>query len=81
MPKIPSHGWREAAKVLKAFGFAVGREHGSHIIFEKEGIARPVVLPKYADIDKRIIRNICNTARIDINQYVRTLTGEIKLPR
>ena len=76
MPKIPSHGWREAAKVLKAFGFTVGREHGSHIIFEKEGIARPVVVPKYDDIDKKIIRNICKTARIDINEYVRMLTGE-----
>ena len=78
MPKIPSHGWKDAAKVLKSLGFVAVRQKGSHIVFEKEGIARPIILPTYDDLDKRIIRTILKTGMIDQNQYIRLLTGELK---
>lgn len=45
MPNLPSFTSREIARLLEKAGFRLKRTTGSHYIFYKEGLQRPVSVP------------------------------------
>lgn len=46
----------------------------NHLVYWKEGLSRPVIVPKYKTISKKIIANIIKTGRINREEYIRILT-------
>lgn len=73
MSRITPTDWRTLVKVFTAAGFRTDRIAGSHVIMSKPGIARPVVIPKYADVGQDIIRSNMRTAGISREQYLQLL--------
>lgn len=60
-------------RVFLAAGFRFARQQGSHRSYVKAGIARPVVIPAYAEVPVGIIRNNLRTAGISRDEYFRLL--------
>jgi len=70
MSKIPPHDWKKMVAAFKRAGFEEERCEGSHIVMVKEGISRPLVIPKYDDIPNFIISNNLRTAGISRKKYL-----------
>src|SRR2546425_1269212 len=56
-------------------GFVLARQRGSHMVFVKTGIERPVVVPQYDPLPVFIIKNVLRTARISRERYFELLEG------
>ncbi|HEX9221793.1 MAG TPA: type II toxin-antitoxin system HicA family toxin [Candidatus Acidoferrales bacterium] len=73
MPRIVPIHFRKLVRVLDLEGFILVREHGDHMIFRKEGIERPIVVPRYDPLPVFIIKNVLRTARIGRGRYFELL--------
>ena len=69
MPKLAPVDWRTLVRVFEADGFVHERTQGSHMILVKPGIARPVVVPRYAQIRPDIILANLRTAKMSRERY------------
>lgn len=73
MPRITPIHYRKLAKVFEKKGFIYLRTEGDHLIYDKEGIVRPIVIPKYRQIPEFIILNNLKTAGITRKEYFELL--------
>lgn len=71
-PKMPVSG-RELAKFFQTQGFKEDRQRGSHIIMEKAGIGRALVIPNYRELSTDIILSNLRTAGISRKDFVDAL--------
>jgi len=69
MPKLGPVDWRTLVCVFEADGFVHERTQGSHIILVKPGVARPIVVPRYAHIRPDIILANLRTAKMSRERY------------
>ena len=69
---FPIH-YLKLVRVLQQEGFVLARESGDHMIFTKQGILRPVVVPRYAQLPVFIIKNVLRTARVSRERYFELL--------
>ncbi len=74
MRLTPQH-WNILEKIFLADGFVLVREKGSHRCYTKEGIDRPVVIPKYPDVGIDIILGLMRTAGMSRNRYFELLNS------
>jgi predicted RNA binding protein YcfA (HicA-like mRNA interferase family) len=73
MPRITPVHYRTVVRVLEHEGFTLARQRGDHLIFNKAGILRPVVVPRYDPLPVFIIKNILRTAQIGRDRYLELL--------
>jgi len=73
MPKISPISYKKLAKIFELEGFKLEREKGSHLIYIKEGVSRPVVIPKYDEIPVFVIKNNLRSAKISRDRYLELL--------
>ena len=73
MPRITPVHWRLLEKIFLKDGFVFDRESGDHRAYVKDGILRPVIIPRYAEIDKDIILSNMKTARMSRERYFELL--------
>ena len=73
MSRITPTDWRTLVRVFEAAGFSTDRIAGSHVIMSKPGVARPVVIPKYAEVGRDIIQSNMRTAGISRDRYFQLL--------
>jgi predicted RNA binding protein YcfA (HicA-like mRNA interferase family) len=73
MSRIVPIPYRKLVRILEIEGFALARERGDHMIFTKEGILRPVVVPRYDALPVFIIKNVLRTAHISRERYLELL--------
>ena len=73
MPKLAPTDWATLVRVFEADGFVQERTKGSHICLSKPGIARPIVIPRYAEVGLDIIQNNMRTARMSRERYFELL--------
>lgn len=73
MSRVAPTDWRTLVRVFEAEGFNTDRIAGSHVIMSKPGIARPVVIPKYAEVGRDIIQSNMRTAGISRERYLQLL--------
>jgi predicted RNA binding protein YcfA (HicA-like mRNA interferase family) len=59
--------------VFEAMGFVCVRTEGDHMIFTKQGVIRPVVIPKYASVPVFIIKDNLRAAGISRDRYFQLL--------
>lgn len=73
MARITPVDWKTLQKVFELDGFSVARISGSHVVMEKEGVNRPVIVPKYKEIRPDIILSNMRTAGMNRKKYFRLL--------
>jgi len=60
---------------FKRAGLTVERTEGDHVVMNKAGMARPVIVPLYDDLPDFIISKNIRTAGLNRKQYIELLTG------
>ena len=73
MSRLTPVHYRKLAKVFENKGFIYVRTRGDHLIYEKEGIIRPIVIPMYKEIPEFIILRNLKTACITRKEYLKLL--------
>lgn len=73
MPKITPTDYKTQKKVFEKTGFIYVRTKGDHLILEKQGTLRPVVIPAYKDVPVFIIKNNLRTANLTNKEYFQLL--------
>jgi len=68
----PVH-YKKLVRVFELSGFVLDRIEGDHLVYVKEGIKRPVVIPTYKQVPVFIIKNNLRSARISREEYFRLL--------
>lgn len=69
MPRLKPIHWKILECIFLKAGFVFERQIGSHRTYSKKGIARPIVIPTYKEVDVYIIRTNMRTANISREQY------------
>ena len=69
MPRIVPIDYKKLVRVFEKSGFRMDRQEGDHLIYVKEGIKRPIVIPMYKNIPVFIIKNNLKTAKITREEY------------
>ena len=75
MPRLTSVHWRKLSRVFEKAGWVYVRTKGDHLIYEKEGFVRPVVIPKYREIPKFVVQKNLQTAKISRKEYFKLLSS------
>ena len=51
--------WRELARLCEADGWSFDRQRGSHRVFVKDGVPRPIVIPGHqGDLPRFVVSNV-----------------------
>lgn len=75
MPRITPIHYKKLVKVFEYLNFRLDRQEGDHLIYVKNGIKRPVVIPMYDDVPIFIIKNDLKSAGISRSEYQRILAN------
>ena len=73
MPKLSPVSYKLLVCIFERDDFKCVREEGDHMIFTKQGVLRPVVIPKYRSIPIFIIKNNLRTAGMSRERYFELL--------
>ena len=73
MPKLSPVHYQRLCCVFELAGFRQVREEGSHLIYTKTGVLRPIVIPKYRALPVFIIRNNLRSAGLSRESYFELL--------
>jgi predicted RNA binding protein YcfA (HicA-like mRNA interferase family) len=69
MPRITPVHWKVLECIFLKAGFTFEREEGSHRSYIKKGCLRPIIIPKYKEIDDDIIHANMRTAKMSREDY------------
>lgn len=73
MPSLKPVNWKILECIFQKDGFVFGREESSHRSYNKDGIPRPIVIPKYKEVDIDIIKSNMRTAKMSHERYFQLL--------
>jgi len=73
MPRLTPQPYQILVRIFRKAGFSIKRTHGSHILMSKPGVNRPVVIPKYDEVDVDIIKSNLRTAQMSREEYFKLL--------
>ena len=73
MSKLRPVSYKTLAKSLRGRRLQLCSHRGDHVVFTKDGVLRPVVIPKYASIPVFIIKNNLRTAGMTRERYFELL--------
>jgi predicted RNA binding protein YcfA (HicA-like mRNA interferase family) len=73
MTKLSPVSWKKFEKFLFFVGCSFEREKGDHRIYWREGLIRPIVIPKEKNLPIFIIRNNLRTLGMTIEEYMEIL--------
>lgn len=70
MPRLTPIHYRKLSKVFEKKGFVYTRTHGDHLVYQKRGTTRPIIIPMYKEIPEFIILKNLKTAGITRKEYL-----------
>lgn len=73
MPKISTVHYRKLVRVFEQKGFVFDRQEGDHLIYVRDDIKRPIVIPMYKSVPIFIVLNNLKTAGISRDEYLALL--------
>ncbi len=76
MPRIQSIHWKEFEKFLLRVGCEFKREKGDHRVYWKNGIKRPVVIPRDTSLPAFIILNNLKVLGISREEYLKLIDSK-----
>lgn len=74
MPRITPIHYKKLMKVFEYLNFRLDRQEGDHLVYVKNGIKRPLVIPMYSDVPIFIIKNNIESAGVSRSEYLRILS-------
>jgi predicted RNA binding protein YcfA (HicA-like mRNA interferase family) len=73
MPAIRPIHFQQLVRVFELDGFRFDRQVGDHLIFTKEGVKRPLVIPMYRSVPIFVIKNLLRTSNMARERYFELL--------
>ena len=73
MPHLAPVNWRRFEKFLLYVGCTFEREKGDHRIYWRQGLNRPVVIPRDTQLPIFIIRNNLRILGVSVEEYLEIL--------
>lgn len=73
MPKISTVHYRKLVRVFEQKGFVFDRQEGDHLIYVRNDIKRPIVIPMYKSVPIFIVLNNLRTAGMSRAEYLALL--------
>jgi len=73
VPRLTPTNWQTQVKIFEIDGFTTDRIKGDHICMTKPGVLRPVIIPKYAEVGRDIIKANMRTANMSRERYFELL--------
>lgn len=73
MPRVTPVHWKRFEKFLLYVGCTFVREKGDHRIYSRDGLLRPVVVPRDTQLPVFIIRNNLRVLGISTDDYLQIL--------
>ena len=73
MSNLPRISGRECLKALTKLGFALKRQHGSHMILRRDNPFAQLVFPDHDELDRGTLRAIIRQANISIEEFSKLL--------
>ena len=70
MNRIIPIAWQKFEKFLLFIGCEFKREKGDHRIYWREGLKRPIIIPREKNLPVFIIRNNLRTLNINREEYL-----------
>ncbi len=67
--KITPVNYQRLVCVFEKVGFNYFRTSGDHLVYTKNGCARPLVIPKYANVPIFIIKNLMRSCDMSREVY------------
>lgn len=65
MPRLTPVSWKILECIFLKDGFTFKEQSGSHRMYEKDGVLRPVVIPTYKEVTVHIIQSNMRTAKMN----------------
>ncbi len=73
MPAIRPIHYQQLVRVFEQDGFLYDRQVGDHLIYTKEGLKRPLVIPAYRAVPVFIVKNLLRTSGMTRERYFELL--------
>ncbi len=73
MPKISPVHYKKLVRVFEKKGFMFDRQAGDHLVYVRDDVKRPIVIPTYSQVPVFIILNDLKTAGISRKEYLALL--------
>ena len=73
MSRLTPVHWKVLKCIFEEVGFIHNRTEGDHLVLIKEGVSRPIIIPKYDEIGLDIIKSNMRTAKMSREDYLRLL--------
>lgn len=70
MPRITPISWQKFEKFLLYVGCEFVREKGDHRLYDREGLLRPIVIPRLKELPVFIIQNNLRNLKVSHDQYL-----------
>ena len=70
MARLTPISWKEFEKFLLFFGVQIQASKGSHRVYTRSGLKRPLVVPAYGEIPIFIIRNNLRLLNMSVEEYL-----------
>ncbi len=77
MPRLEPIHYGQFCKFLEYIGCTFKRQKGSHLIYVRDDLRRPIVVPAKKNLSRTVIQSNLKTLGIDRDKYFRILS-EIK---
>ena len=69
MSRLAPISWKEFEKILVFLGCKFKRQKGSHRIYTRSGLKRPLIVPIYDEIPMFVIRNNLRILNMTAEEY------------
>lgn len=70
MPRLTPVSWKEFEKFLLFLDCKFKHQKGSHRVYTRAGLKRPLIVPAYGDIPIFIIRNNLRLLNMKVEEYL-----------
>lgn len=77
MPRLEPIHYGQFCKFLEYVGCTFKRQKGSHLIYVRDDLVHPIVVPAKKNLSRTVIQSNLKTLGIDRDKYLRILS-EIK---
>jgi predicted RNA binding protein YcfA (HicA-like mRNA interferase family) len=75
MPRLTPVHYRKLIVVFQEAGYFIDRQESSHIMMKKPGALRPLVIPKYEEVEVFIIKGLLRSTKMSRTEFFRLLKG------
>ena len=73
MSKLPAISGESCVAALQKAGFAIKRQHGSHIVMRRNDPFCQVVVPAHRVLDRGTLRGILRQAGLGVEEFINFL--------